>query len=173
VIIVACDPGLASVGWAVLDLSGRKPRCIRAWTQRTERTPESRRDTQDRIAAIRWTLTDAALNPTRERAVAFIVEDQAPGQIAARKLGRTDANAAVARDVQHQLTGKAEALGLMVVTLAPRTWRATLGLSRATDKQIKRAARMLCDGVPERLSIHAAEAICIGVAARRRLAVNR
>ena len=170
-ILLSCDPGLASVGWALLDLSGRRPRCIQLRTQRT--SSEDR--LQDRLGAIRGTLIQlawftpegATLDPAKPNASVFVVEDQAPGQIAARKLGHTDANAAVARDVQHQLTGKAEAIGLQVVTIAPRTWRSRLGLSRASDAQIKAWVRRMVDGLPKTLSIHAAEAMCIGVAGGR------
>lgn len=160
-IVLACDPGFANVGWALLDLSGRRPRALRCHTQRTllnlGHLDRMRHITEE------W----MSLVYLKEPVDLFVLEDQAPGQIAARKRGATNAAAALARDVQHQLWGSANSHEIPASIIAPRTWRSRLGLTRATDAEIKRAVRTLCDDVPKRLSIHAAEAICIGIAGGR------
>lgn len=163
-IILAIDPGYASLGASIIQLGSRRARVLHVATMRTspKQSHESRmRKIVAEVASLFDNLDFAEGRPIQ----ALAIEDQSYVQTG--KLGRTNANAARARDVQHVILGMAETRRTRVVQVQPSTWRARLRLTGASDATIKRAVRMLCDGLPDVLSIHAAEAVCVGLAGAR------
>lgn len=168
-IVLAIDPSINNLGWAILDLSGRRPRCLFASTDHPFGDTERRLTQTAACVYVNLCAPIDGLPVPKE----VVVEDQTNLHHAHSARGKSNSAAMLCRDVQHRVSGAANALGLPVTPIAPKTWRARLGLSKATDAELHRAVAALCDfepgSRPKRLSIHAVEAILIGIAGGREL----
>jgi crossover junction endodeoxyribonuclease RuvC len=163
VIVIGVDPGVASCGLALVDVTARGYRCIRAVTVRTSADLRP----ADRSRQI----VDAMLELGTPDA--YAVEEQAGASVGHFQRRTTNAAASRARDVMGAIDGVAAVRGVKLVRVSPQRAKAAVGAARGRDKaSVKSAVRALVADVPGRVSQHASDAIAIAVAGAKQVLVE-
>lgn len=161
-IVLGVDPGLAAMGFAVVDLSGRRPVCAVATTIRT--APRFR--IASRFAELHWAVRQSA----RLWGVHLLAyEDPTQAQVGQYRAGRsTIRSVAGVQAVVGMLIGLGGELGIPVVAVTPAQAKCAVACKPASGKrQVQAAVRALVEGCPERMSEYAADAVAIAIAGER------
>lgn len=135
-LILGVDPGLANLGWCVLDTAPRRPLVVALGVVRTKPG-----DVQQRVVAIIEVLTKHAWT-------AMVIEEQAGSYAGHSERGDTSASAILARVGEGACRGLAAVRGAALLEISPQRLRSRLGLpSNATKQQIADRVGLSVDGI--------------------------
>jgi Holliday junction resolvasome RuvABC endonuclease subunit len=161
--VLGIDPGLASLGLALVAIDGTTRRLLKAMTVHTAATSPFETRLDDLARETLTLLTDADL-------VCF--EDQGDAWHGQAQEGRTSADGRKVQEVFGMLRGLAISCGRPRVVLRPQSIRAILGVGvrgAAGKKAVAFMVRRMVDAIPQegRISQHAIDAIGTAVAGER------
>ncbi len=161
--VLGCDPG-KHLGWAVLDLSGTRPRYIDGGVY--EHPFVGLADGGLGVAAGLWL---ALYGLASERAELVAVES-VQAMYGRARFGIAMANAIQdATRVEERLLAAARAQGIPTATCtAAEARRGIAGAYRAKDATVKEAVLRLIDGLPKRTSAHMRDAAVAAMFCGRR-----
>ena len=151
-IVLGIDPGPETHGWALLDMSGPRPK----WIDASKSTSDGMR------IVIPQTAPDLVAVEVPSRVLPFgkpVAQRARGAQLAATSLqaGR--------------ILGACDGLGYEAVQIDAATWRKVLGAR--TDATIKTAIARLVEGCPKRSNVHERDAAGVAIGAYRRWMLER
>jgi Holliday junction resolvasome RuvABC endonuclease subunit len=168
-IVIGIDPGLASLGLALIERGVREPwRLLFSQTVRTSPGLDLHSRMREGYAALQ-ALPVEPFRGAKPHEVIVACEDQAGVLEGKRRAGETNASAMLVQQVVGMARVKAFGLGVKFVEVTPAQAKAVLsGIPRTASKaQVQRAVRAVVRDCPKVMSEHASDAIAVALAGAR------
>lgn len=153
-VVLGIDPGLAALGWALVEIAPA-PVIVGAATVRTSAADPIERRIADIVRALPWETADL-----------IAIEDQRGAYAGHQQRGTTSAAARLVLLVQGVAMGLCHYAPIVLVT-PQQAQRAVTAQGRRADKGSVAAYVATMPGCPARISQHAADAVAVAVAGGR------